>query len=408
MKTPSVDYQPIYQLLQNVLSDAFQLQAIYFTPPYKDTHTIDLGIRASVWTNYLDQDSFIHFSSSEQPYRILIIKSNLGFFNVLVVLGSTANPDFITIGPFRNDKLSPNYFTQILKDAHIPPTTIQKIRHLYESMPFVQLDAVVNVTKDIFEAFIPEFKEIQPEFMQYTEQKREINIDTDMIEKNLLISSETYHKLLFNFLKTLVTGDTASSQKALHAFLQKNEISNSKNMRDYKALLQSLNHYCHIALLQTGIHPSHIIKQSFSIENKIDSTTSQERLEQMPNEICHKYCLLVKNFSNPGYSKLTKDVIAYIQLHMEEELTLNRLAEHFSKNASVLSNLFSKETGVPLTKFIQQTRIQEALLLFNTTVMSVSEVAVAVGYQDFSYFSKIFTKIVGCSPRDYKRQLKKQ
>ena len=126
------------------------------------------------------------------------------------------------------------------------------------------------------------------------------------------------------------------------------------------------------------------------------------KLEQMTNEICHKYCLLVKNYANPDSSRLTKDVITYIQLHLDEELSLSHLATHFKKNASVLSNTFSKETGQTLTKFIHQTRIQEAIRLFNTTNLSVSEVALTVGYPDFSYFSKVFSKTVGCSPREYR------
>lgn len=142
----------------------------------------------------------------------------------------------------------------------------------------------------------------------------------------------------------------------------------------------------------------------FSTRTKIDSLTTMAKLEQMPNEICHKYCLLVKNYANTGYSRLTKEVINYIQLHLEEELSLNYLAEQFGKNASTLSHSFSKETGISLTKYIQQTRIREAIRLFNTTDFPVSDVAIMVGYQDFSYFSKIFSSQTGMSPREYKRR----
>ena len=122
----------------------------------------------------------------------------------------------------------------------------------------------------------------------------------------------------------------------------------------------------------------------------------------MAYDICRKYCLIVHNFANSEYSKMTRDVINYIDLHLEEELTLKNIADIFGRNPSVLSNLFSKEVGVSLTKYIQKTRVQEAVRLFNTTALSVSEVAVVVGYQDFSYFSKIFSREIGCSPREYK------
>lgn len=97
--------------------------------------------------------------------------------------------------------------------------------------------------------------------------------------------------------------------------------------------------------------------------------------------------------------------MTHIHMHLDEELSLTQLAAVFDKNASVLSGTFSKETGQSLTKYIQQTRIQEAIRLFNTTHMTVSEVAMAVGYQDFSYFSKLFSKIVGCSPKEYMSKL---
>ena len=92
----------------------------------------------------------------------------------------------------------------------------------------------------------------------------------------------------------------------------------------------------------------------------------------------------------------------YINLHLEDELSLQQLAAHFNKNASSLSHSFTLEAGCSLTVYIQQTRIQAALKLFHTTDMSVSEVATAVGYQDFSYFSKVFSRHVGCSPRAYR------
>ncbi|MBQ8804198.1 MAG: helix-turn-helix transcriptional regulator [Tyzzerella sp.] len=393
-----------YDLLKNVLLDAFNVPAVYFTPPYQDIRKIDQGMRAFVWTNYNDRNTKVQFTDLSKPYRILIIKSNLGFYNVLVFFGADEKPDFISIGPFRNNELSANYFTQILKDAHITPSTMQRMKHLYEGMPFVQVDTIVNVTQHILGAFIPEFKELTPEFIEYADHKRPIEVNTNLIEQNFLDFSTRYHKLLSAFLAALKCGDNEKGKKALQTLFQESKFTTNLNLRNYKMLLQALNDYCHMALLETDIHPSHVLKQAFSIGVKIDSITSLTKLRQLPNEICRKYCLLVKNYSNPDFSKITKDVMAYVEFHLDEDLSLNQLAGHFKKNASALSNIFSKEAGQTLTNFIQQTRMQEAIRLFNTTHMSVSEVATAVGYHDFAYFSKLFSKIIGISPRAYRQK----
>ena len=394
-----------YELLQAVLLDAFNVATIYFSPPYKDISRIDQGIRAAVWTNYNDNNTKIQLSGlSQQENRLLIIRSNLGFYNVMIFWQDNPTTDFISIGPFRDDKLSANYFTQILKEAHITPALLQQIRYMYESMPFAQVDAIVNVAKHIVGSHIPEFNELMPELIEYAEQHRPVEVHADVIEQNFMNFAEQYNELLSIFLKHLKCGDNAKAKKALQLFFHESKVTTNRTLRNYKSLLAALNNYCHMALLQTSIHPSYILRQAATIGTRIEETTSMEKLEQMPNDICHKYCLLVKNYANPEYSKLTKDTIAYIQMHLDEELSLNQLAAYFNKNASALSNVFSRETGQTLTKFIQQTRVHEALRLFNTTNMSVSEVALAVGYQDFSYFSKVFSKTVGTSPREYKLQ----
>lgn len=392
-----------YQLLQNVLQDAFQMPVFLLSHPYDGIEKIDLGIRSMVWTNYNDEDAKFSISNAPSDYRIIIIKSNLGFYNILAFPDKSKQPDFISIGPFRDEELSPNYFTQILKESHISPADIQKMKHVYEQMPYAHSDAVVNVTQHIITAFIPEFKEIEPELIQYSEQNRAININNDFLNNYSAEHTEQYRETLFAFLDTLKHGDTSTARKAMHDFLHEARLMNSINMREYKLFLQMINDYCHMALMDTTIHPFHILKQAMSTRIKIENMTSIAKLEQMPNEICHKYCLLVKNYANSNLSRLTKKVADYIQLHLDEELSLSYLATHFNKNASSLSNTFSKETGINLTKYIQQTRIHEAIRLFNTTDMSVSEIAIAVGYQDFSYFSKVFYKHTGYSPREYKK-----
>ena len=403
MSYDSASIHKCFQLLQGVLLDAFHVSTLLLTPPYPDFDKIDNGIRAAVWSDYKTEESGRPFINASQTNRILSVKSNLGFYNIIILLKSGDQPEFISIGPFRDNELSTDYFAQILRESHISPTDIQRIRYIYESMPYAQPDAVINVTKHILSSYIPEFKDQEPRLVQYAEQKRAVEIQTEILEHNTIESSALYQELLLRFLDELKTGDNQKAKKALQLFLHETKVLGSRNMKDYKMTLQILNDYCHTALLQTSIHPYHILKQAGSTRVKIEDMTSLARLEQMPNEICHKYCLLVKNYANPDYSRLTKEIITYIQLHLEEDLTLNNLAEHFHKNPSVLSNAFSKETGQTLTSFIHQTRIHEALRLFNTTDMSVSQVATAVGYQDFSYFSKVFSKQVGVSPREYRK-----
>ena len=393
--------QSCHKMLQDILRDAFNIPAILFEPPYGDFKQIDQGIRAAVWTKYDMTDRTHFFSETNTGYRIIIVKGNLGFYNILAILSSGIQPEFISVGPFRDNELSARYFTQILKESQIAPDELQRTKSMYERKPFAQTDAVVNVMRHILEYFFPDFQQITPEYLHFSEQKKKAVINTELLDLYSVDHSEKYRNLLFDFLYHITNGNNPAAKEALQIFLQETAPTNSKNMSEYKTTLLKINEYCHLTLLGTSIHPLHILRQTTSLNIKIREETSYSQLKKMPNEICHKYCLLVNNYANPECSKLTKDIIAYIQLHLEEPLSLRQLADHFNKNASALSHTFSKDMGVSLTTYIQQTRIQAAISLFNTTTMSVSEVATAVGYQDFSYFSKIFSRHVGYSPRTY-------
>lgn len=396
-----------YELLQSVLQSAFQIPVILFTPPYADIHKIDLGLRAMVWSDYKNEPRNIVFDQGNIGFRLLLVKSNLGFYNIVALLEDKEQPDFLAIGPFRDEELSANYFIQILRDSRISPTEIQSLKHIYEQMPYAHPDSVTAVVKHVLSVHYPEFSDVVPELMQYTEQKRDIDINTELLDAYTVEHAKDYRNALFSFLESLKTGDTPNAQHALQSFLQSARFVHDSSMREFRWLLHSLNNYCHTELLTTDIHPYHIIKLMISIRTKIDAQTTMAKLEVLPGEICHKYCLLVKNYAHGNYSKLTKDIIDYIELHLEEELSLSYLADYFCKNASTMSHSFARETGCSLTSFIQQARIREAVRLFNTTDFSVSDVAVMVGYQDFSYFSKIFSAQIGMSPREYKKRGRK-
>lgn len=172
MEQKNYDILNSYHLLRNVLQSAFQMPTELFTPPYTDIKKIDQGLRAMIWTNYNDESNKFSFANSSQQYRLLIIRSNLGFYNVLALLGFGEHPDFISVGPFRDEELSPNYFSQILKDSHISPSDMQSLKHIYEQMPYAQPDTVTAVMKHILTVHFPAFCDVVPELIQYSEQQR--------------------------------------------------------------------------------------------------------------------------------------------------------------------------------------------------------------------------------------------
>ena len=69
-------------------------------------------------------------------------------------------------------------------------------------------------------------------------------------------------------------------------------------------------------------------------------------------------------------------------------------------NASYLSTLFKKETGITLTEFVNRSRIDQAIFLLNTTDMQIQSVAQNCGIPDVNYFTKLFKRMIGKTPKE--------
>jgi AraC-like DNA-binding protein len=86
------------------------------------------------------------------------------------------------------------------------------------------------------------------------------------------------------------------------------------------------------------------------------------------------------------------------------QLNVQYLAKRLGCNADYLSHLFLSKVGVPLTEFINTRRTQVAISLLNSENMNISEVAYACGYSDPGYFSRIFRRLTGKSPGEFRKQ----
>lgn len=102
-------------------------------------------------------------------------------------------------------------------------------------------------------------------------------------------------------------------------------------------------------------------------------------------------------------SGLIERINAYIHEHYGEQLDRNEIAGKFHLAPEYLAKLYKKKTGVYLKDYIREYRIEQAKRLLRDKDVLVSDVAEAVGFDNFSYFSTIFRKYVGIAPNEYRR-----
>ena len=98
------------------------------------------------------------------------------------------------------------------------------------------------------------------------------------------------------------------------------------------------------------------------------------------------------------------EVDDYIREHIGEKIYREDIAESTGFHKDSLTRIFRTETGFGLKEFITKEKIEHAKRLLKTTNKSISEIAMDLGFDNFSHFSQAFKKEAGMSPFEYRKK----
>lgn len=116
---------------------------------------------------------------------------------------------------------------------------------------------------------------------------------------------------------------------------------------------------------------------------------------------CHKR---TRGENGKDENVITNAVLQYMEENMEKPITLQDLARYTGYSISHLTMVFKSNTGHSPLNYFNLLKIKKACELLETTSMRVNQIAGMVGIYDSYYFSRLFTKIVGVSPKKYRER----
>lgn len=159
----------------------------------------------------------------------------------------------------------------------------------------------------------------------------------------------------------------------------------------------------HLFLNQMGVESKHIFEnQEFDLyyERSIRSITG------MTDYITYIFDKL-SGFLNINKANISpvNQIKDYIQIHLKEDLSRSLLAKQVFLSEDYISKIFIKEVGMSLPAYITEARMKRAREYLRNSNATVSEVAVSVGYSNFSYFSKSFKDYYGYTPNECRMNL---
>lgn len=316
--------------------------------------------------------------------------------------------EFLLIGPYLREHVSDEAIMSMMERMGIPPSYLPLVHSYYRRVIIcpsesMLLASIANLAQALWgspDAFSIRRKSMELlDVYQPDDDSFLSTLPESFNRERIELTYRTEEELLY----AISRGKTRRAHEILSRFsLSDMEKRSAVPLRNFKNYLIVLNTLMRKAVQQGGVHPIYIDRTSSAIAHRIEQCASLDEGYRMMEDMIHKYCLLVKNHNMNHYSQPVQQVILQIDADLSGDLTLQAHARRLNINASYLSALFKRETGSTLTDYVNQRRIDFAIYLLNATNMQIQTIAQHCGMPDVNYFTRVFKRIIGITPSQYR------
>lgn len=158
------------------------------------------------------------------------------------------------------------------------------------------------------------------------------------------------------------------------------------------------------SIIKSGVDPDEILKLNTKCIKTIDDLHNIDDLSIWLIDVVQKFMVYIEDLREVKNKNVIFKVTAFIKNNYTEKITLSDIGKHVFLSNSYLSKVFKDELGCSFTDYVNNLRIQKSKELLNTSTLSLIDISNAVGFDDQSYFTKVFKKKTGISPGKYREK----
>lgn len=372
------------------------------TLPCGDLTWMDLGFRKSIPVSYERLARRIEEMEGATVYHITdLFRCSYTAFRL------PEGGEYVFLGPVLFERMTERRVDRLFQTLKLPDSLRGPLEDYYSGIRFMpdqgSYEGLVTLTADsiwgkggysvVYEdpSFLDDAVQVYNNHLRIPDQPfRSIrHVETRYAMENLLMAA------VADGNESLAVDYVSKLENAL--FPQRL----ASELRDKKDLCITVNTLLRKAAEQAGVHPIHIDSCSNRNVQLVEQMTSAEQTKAVVRKLTLGYCRLVQEHNLRAYPLPIRKVITCISTDLTADLSLKSLALQINVNASYLSSLFKKEMGMPLTEYVNRCRVSHAQLLLLTTELPIKAIAKECGISDMQYFSRMFKRITGVTPKVY-------
>ena len=160
-------------------------------------------------------------------------------------------------------------------------------------------------------------------------------------------------------------------------------------------------------ILPSGEYFDELLNIFRAIERESYRAGGAETANFLALALVTKICSLIKTHGQPRREKIpTLSSLAkkFIDEHYPENIRLEDIAAAVDTNVYTLSKIFKAEIGIPPMRYVVLRRLGEAQNLLINTEMTITRIALSVGYNDSNYFQNVFKNFMQMTPKEYRKR----
>ncbi|MEG2164692.1 MAG: PocR ligand-binding domain-containing protein [Ruthenibacterium sp.] len=321
------------------------------------------------------------------------------------ILGSEGSTAKITVGPFlmveRQDyiacdlteqmKLSPALLEAASAElAHVPMAEPEKVNQM-STLLFMAVGFMNNVSAANRMLDTQNSDAIQGQVTAYIQQLKD--------EQNPPpYPFETERALL----RAIAQSEKTQAQKLLNELFGYIFFTAGGDFEEAKSRIYELLVLISRTAVDAGADPVRTLKLSHTYLHDIPALHNIDALCFWLTGVMNDFMDSVFNYMDAKHASVIHQSVQYLQAHYAEHITLDEMAGRVYLSSAYFSRVFKQETGFTFTAYLNKTRVERSKEMLVHQNIRLTDIALLVGFEDQSYFTKVFKKITGTAPLKYR------
>ncbi len=297
------------------------------------------------------------------------------------------------------------FIEDIIAKHDFPKTEIKRLRDLLEDIPYIIPERVHAMSEMLYicanNILEKEYNELQ---LKFEKQKLQgvisdyiMQIKKDKDSKDYPLDKE--EELLF----AMSSGDVKGAKALLNEMLGYIFFYSGFNFEIIRSRILELIVLLSRAAVKGGADAELIFGLNFDYLKQIDSFDNVEDMAYWLSMIMNRFTEYVFNFVGVKHVDVIYKATDYIKTNYMNKITLEEVANYVYLCPTYFSKVFKEESGHNFNTFLNIVRVEKSKKLLQNENINIADISNMVGYEDQSYFSKVFKKLTGMTPLRYRQ-----